>query len=261
MQLPPKCDDPSVPCHRFLDLRSAMYVGGKPSSRAGSDPRVVDGFIGCIKDLKMDSRLVHFSDIEALEKVGTVEAGCQRFRPDRCHHANPCDGSAKCVDKWQGHQCRCSHRVHSLRSCSLGTSLLHCAVTVSISETSSSPVSLFDEEAYVQWRLPARSFYPFNLYFEFRTRERQTQVLALEFEVKSQLFLFAVCEKPTSLIYCESFQLESGRAMVRVDLEQYLVPYPPLADGHWHSVEVEFGTHSVNLTVDHIYKRVSPAYR
>ncbi|KAH7724709.1 Cadherin domain containing protein [Aphelenchoides avenae] len=229
VQLPSKCDDSSVPCHRFLDLRNALYIGGKPGSRAQSDLGVSDGFVGCIKDLHVDHHLIHFSNFDGLENVGSVETGCQRYRPDRCLHSNPCDPSAKCLDKWQGHQCRCSHKVHSQRSCS--------------EETSSSPVSLSDEESYVQWRLPARSFYPFVLSFEFRTRERQTQVMALEFEVKSQLFLFAV---------------ENGNGMVRVDLEQYLLPYTPLADGHWHSVQVEFGTHSVTLTVDHLYKRHIP---
>ena len=144
-----------------------------------------------------------------VSEIESVESGCQRYSPDCCLHANPCDSSAKCLDKWQGHQCRCSHRVHSQRSCPEGKYFVPRCVHADrcLAESSSSPVSLFDEESYVQWRLPARSFYPFALSFEFRTRERQTQVLALEFEVKSHPFVFAVC--------CASFFCHSVKKILR----------------------------------------------
>lgn len=47
--------------------------------------------------------------------------------------------------------------------------------------------------------------------------------------------------------------------MVRFNAAEYLLPYPPLADGVWHSVDVELSADSValNLTVDHLYKKVS----
>lgn len=47
--------------------------------------------------------------------------------------------------------------------------------------------------------------------------------------------------------------------MVWVDGEQYLLPYPPLADGNWHSVSAQFGPETVEIAVDVLYKKVPKA--
>lgn len=123
--LPEKCQDFSVPCSRFLDLPSVIYIGARPIY---GDLKIHDGFIGCIKNLEIDGKLSHFSEFDSFEKVGSVWPGCQKFRPDLCiHSTNKCllnsnksltGGNAKCVDKWEGHLCKCSFRVHSKNGCS-----------------------------------------------------------------------------------------------------------------------------------------------
>ncbi|CAD5218600.1 unnamed protein product [Bursaphelenchus okinawaensis] len=237
ISLPARCSDLAVPCHRFLDLSSSLYLGAQPK-------HVENGFVGCLKDFKIDQKLIHFSDFDRLEKVGDVQAGCRRFRQDHCAlqkallstgreqeiniHVEkgimdePCHPTAKCIDQWDGRVCKCPHRVHSHRSCAM--------------ETAHS-VNLQSEESFVLWRLPE---VPKNsvLYFEFRTREKKTQVMVLEFEMKSDLFTFA---------------LENGHGSIRYGQEQFFLSYPDLSDGEWHSVRMDF--ESDTLIVDHIHTR------
>jgi hypothetical protein len=51
---------------------------------------------------------------------------------------------------------------------------------------------MFDEESYALWRLPSKKRNHI-LHFEFRTREKKTQVIAMEFDIKSFVFIFEVC--------------------------------------------------------------------
>uniref|UniRef100_A0A915CQB1 Uncharacterized protein n=1 Tax=Ditylenchus dipsaci TaxID=166011 RepID=A0A915CQB1_9BILA len=142
-----KClDDPGVPCHRHLDLPSSMLIGARPLpfSSINSNSLVEAGFIGCIRDMMLDSHLIHFSELDMAEK----------------------------------------------------------------------------------WEI---------------TRQRKTQLIALEFEVKSQLLVIS---------------LESGQAMVHLNSEQYLIPFPQMmADGMWHSVIAVFSVNFFNLTLDHLYHK------
>uniref|UniRef100_A0A914YDA7 Uncharacterized protein n=1 Tax=Panagrolaimus superbus TaxID=310955 RepID=A0A914YDA7_9BILA len=224
-ELPLRCIDPAVPCHRSFDLQSTIILGSRPSSH-NINSKQNQGFTGCIRDFYLNKKFLDFSDFKSLERFGDVVAGCQRYRPDKCEYEKPCDGESKCLDKWLGHLCQCNHRNEmKAPSCHLETA---------------SALSLFSEEAYASWRLPANIRYPLTLFFEFRTRERKTQVLALEFELKSQMFIFSV---------------ENGHGLVQIDAEQYFIPFPQLSDAQWHSVEVHFTTKKVEIAIDKYYQK------
>lgn len=212
--LPSKCNDYAVPCHRSLDLLGSMVLGNRPHKTSG--------FIGCLKDFYLNNKLIDFSDYDFLEKYGDVSPGCRSYRPDRCKYENPCDGGSKCHDMWGGHQCRCHNRLNiKAPSCSL---------------ESGSTISLFTEEAYNFWRLPHQKYNnEINLYFEFRTRERKTQIISMEFELQSQIFVFSI---------------ENGHGLIIIGNEQYFLTYPQLSNGHWHSVEVIITVDHVKLTID-----------
>uniref|UniRef100_A0A7E4VR33 Protocadherin Fat 1 n=1 Tax=Panagrellus redivivus TaxID=6233 RepID=A0A7E4VR33_PANRE len=220
IDLPSRCLDASVPCHRSLDLNLATYLGNLPASQQ-STSKMTPGFIGCVRDFYLDGNFVDFSDFETLEKFGDASAGCQRYRPDRCKYAQPCDGGSRCVDRWQGHLCQCNQRTSmTAPSCALETT---------------SVISLFSDEAYAMWRLPASFRSPLTLHFEFRTRERKTQVVVLEFDLKSHMFLFSV---------------ENGHALIRIGADQYFMPFPTLADASWHFVDVVFKKSQFEVTID-----------
>ncbi|TMS38325.1 hypothetical protein L596_005076 [Steinernema carpocapsae] len=226
LELPERCKDVSLPCYRFLDLTSPMYIGGKPS-RGGKG--VVNGFSGCARDVKLDGSVVDFGDFESLDKKGTVTAGCKQ-RTDFCS-PNPCPEKAHCVSKWGGFHCRCPNRIHSEKSCDLIDAHM--------------PSLMLKETSSAHFQPPPKLSYPFQLVFEFRTREKRNQILVLEFEIKSQIFIFS---------------LESGLAVVQIDAERYLLPYPYLADGEWHGVTVDFQLDYVKVTLDYIYDRKLPIY-
>ncbi|KAE9550699.1 hypothetical protein FO519_006082, partial [Halicephalobus sp. NKZ332] len=219
VHLPSRCSDRAVPCHRSLDLQGSIFLGNRPFS--DSLQKHPTGFIGCLRNFQINQKLIDFSDFEFLEKNGDVFAGCQNFRPDKCGFENLCEGGSKCFNKWLGHQCRCPNRLDmKAPSCAL---------------ESGNSVSFFSEEAYNFWRLPPQYSSELTLNFEFRTRERKTQVIALEFELQSQLFVFSI---------------ENGHGLVIIGQEQYFITYPQLADAQWHSVDVNFGSDSVKLMID-----------
>lgn len=246
MNLPEKCvHDLAVPCYRFLDLpHGVMSLGGMNTKSSKKEP-IYGAFTGTIKDLYLDGILLDFSEWEQLDRSGpNLWTGSKPFRPDNCVEEqnnvkkltnnfttkNLCPMQSRCIDRWLGHNCRCALRVHTPEK--------NC-LTFQIGQEP--PALTLAEDSYVVWQLPERVSYPFQLYFEFRTRERQTQLMALEFDVPTQLLLFS---------------LESGQALVHVNGEQYFLPYPQLSDGTWHSVLVQYGTEKgVELTVDALYKK------
>uniref|UniRef100_A0A1I7ZMK7 Cadherin-like protein n=1 Tax=Steinernema glaseri TaxID=37863 RepID=A0A1I7ZMK7_9BILA len=226
LELPQRCKDLSLPCDRFLDLSSPMYIGGKLDRGTKS---VVNGYSGCILDVKLDGIPLHFGDFDSLDKRGSVVAGC-RQRRDFCS-GSPCPEKSECVNKWDGFHCRCNNRIHSQTSCARLDAHM--------------PSLLLKEASYAHFQPPPKLSYPFQLVFEFRTREKINQVMVLEFKIKSQIFIFS---------------LESGLAVVQIDSERYLLPYPYLADGEWHGVTVDFQLDFVNVTLDYIYDRKLPVY-
>uniref|UniRef100_A0AC35U3N5 Fucosyltransferase n=1 Tax=Rhabditophanes sp. KR3021 TaxID=114890 RepID=A0AC35U3N5_9BILA len=224
IELPKKCNDLAVPCNRFFDVKPGIYLGGVKSvkNRNGVD----QGFEGCVKDFHYDGKLVHFSKFDTFEKFGIVEAGCKQ-KKDICEHSNPCTPSTKCINKWNGHVCQCRHRVHSTTTCKQESS-----------------ISLFADGAYATWK-PLTNAEARHFYFEFRTRERSTQVMVLEFNNLQQYFLFSI---------------EGATTVVNFDSEQFIIPHPHVSDGSWHSVGVSLNpqTNEINMTIDAIYTKIIP---
>ena len=115
---------------------------------------------------------------------------------------------------------------------------------------------LADEQSYVAWRSSSSTrSRGSSLNFEFRTRERNTQILAAEFEQRSQLFIFSVSAPFDHRLQTPSLQLENGHAQIRHDDNRYFVVFPELADGRWHSASIDFARGL--LVIDHLYEKAS----
>uniref|UniRef100_A0A914HXA3 Uncharacterized protein n=1 Tax=Globodera rostochiensis TaxID=31243 RepID=A0A914HXA3_GLORO len=226
--------DTAVPCHRFLDLPKSLMIGGFGPS--GAKKFVGIPFVGVVKDLRLDGQLVHFSNWEQLERVGpNIWPGAEKYRPDRClmpQEKSLCPEQTRCLDRWLGHHCRCHLRVHSPD--------LNCP---SLQAGQEAPALTMAEDSFAVWSLPSEFSLPFSLHFEFRTRERKTQVITLDFELSAQMLIFS---------------LENGQSIIRVNSEQYLLPYPALADGNWHSVDAHFTIEALEIVVDALYKKAVP---
>lgn len=109
-----RCIDPTVPCFRFLDISNGIFLGGRPTTQR----QVFSGFRGCIANLTLDGLLIDFSDFSDMDKIGDVKEGCPQKR-NFCSESL-CPEAAKCVNRWEGHNCRCSHAVHGKTNCPMG---------------------------------------------------------------------------------------------------------------------------------------------
>ncbi|KAL3071735.1 hypothetical protein niasHT_035636 [Heterodera trifolii] len=229
--------DFAVPCHRFLDLPKSILIGGM-GPNAAKKFASVSSFVGVVKDLRLDGQLAHFSNWEQLERIGpNIWPGAAKYRPDHCQllpaEKSQCPEQTRCLDRWLGHHCRCPFRVHSPR--------LNCPLQLIVQEP---PALTLADDSFAVWGLPVEFSLPFSLYFEFRTRERKGQVISLDFEHSAQMFIFS---------------LENGQSIVRVNSEQYLLPFPAtLSDGNWHSVEARFSAEALEIGVDVLYKKSIP---
>ncbi|VDL66808.1 unnamed protein product [Nippostrongylus brasiliensis] len=114
IDLPAKCVDLSVPCFRFLDVYNGLFVGGRPALSG----KVEEGFSGCIANLTLNEQLIEFSSLAEMDVRGSVVEGCAH-RKDFCADS-PCSLEAKCVNRWNGANCRCPHSAHHTGTCSAG---------------------------------------------------------------------------------------------------------------------------------------------
>ncbi|KAK9967460.1 hypothetical protein ABG768_001859 [Culter alburnus] len=83
-----------------LELESALqstFVGGLDEGGG------TGSFIGCMRDLFVDSQLMVPEDWLSSSAVNVVQ-GCSHH--DRCL-SGPCENHGECVNLWQGYQCRC----------------------------------------------------------------------------------------------------------------------------------------------------------
>uniref|UniRef100_A0A915PFR4 Uncharacterized protein n=1 Tax=Setaria digitata TaxID=48799 RepID=A0A915PFR4_9BILA len=233
-KLPKKCEDPAVNCYRFFDLPGVVSLGGRSvtvakqnyisgidGNRYGS-ARIQEPFIGCISNLTLDGTLVDFSKFDEFEKVGDLQHGCKQKRND-CEK-NPCHSTAICEPAWDGHHCRCKHTAHTDGPCT---------------DEEDSFVSLYDEESFVFWNLPDNvKFY--NMSFEFRTRSRETQVIATEFSKRSQFIIFSISH---------------GKGLISIGSEQNFLSFPNFSDGNLKSLAIIVENQAVLIVIDHLYKK------
>ncbi|KHJ98512.1 laminin G domain protein [Oesophagostomum dentatum] len=224
IDLPAKCVDPSVPCFRFLDVYNGIFLGGRPALSG----KVEQGYSGCLANLTLSGELVDFSSLEDMDVRGTVHQGC-KHRKDFCAEGT-CGANAKCVNRWNGANCRCPHSSHHKGACS-----------ADLSTPNSRPLTLSDDESFIIYR-PEEVSVPFTLSFEFRTSRMDTQIIVVEFEKRSTFY-----------------RIELDDSLLRVWLGQtsVLVDAPEMHPGHWTRVEVEFKEEEVKTVVDGIYEAIS----
>ncbi|KAL3981450.1 Cadherin domain family protein [Acanthocheilonema viteae] len=233
-KLPKKCEDPAVSCYRFFDLPATINLGGRAVTIAkqnyisGIDgdqyglARIQEPFVGCISNLTFDGTLLDFSKFEEFEKIGDLQHGCKQKRND-CH-SNPCHPTAICEPAWDGYHCRCKQTAHTNGPCI---------------DDENSFVSLYDEESFVFWNIPDNMKF-YNLSFEFRTRSRETQVIAAEFFKRSQFIIFSVSQ---------------GKGLITIGSEQYFLSFPNFADGNLKSFSIAVEKYATLIVIDHLYKK------
>ncbi|CAI4227916.1 unnamed protein product [Auanema sp. JU1783] len=220
IDLPEKCLDPAVPCYRFLDLSNGIFLGGRPSS----NQIIENGYSGCISNFTLNGKLIDFSAISDMYRIGNVKEGCPALS-DFCSNVATCSDNSKCVNRWNGFNCRCSHSVHSTNSCE--------SEAVSLSK----PISLSDDESFVIYEANEAAV-PFSLSFEFRTSRVDTQVIVIEFDQRNTFY---------------RLQVDDGIIRVWVGQNSMIVPMPEFNPGHWMRVHVDFDEEEITTSIDGIY--------
>uniref|UniRef100_A0A9J2P375 Protocadherin-like wing polarity protein stan n=1 Tax=Ascaris lumbricoides TaxID=6252 RepID=A0A9J2P375_ASCLU len=234
--LPEKCADGSVTCHRFLDVVPVVYFGARPGVASKSEyntvlndeslmPVVQHGYTGCISNLSVDGLLYHFSSFSELSRSGVVLAGCKEKR-EVCS-SMPCHPSSRCENYWGGHHCRCEHQLHTEHACSAERP---------------SYVMLDDEESYVMWKVHNADVFR-NVSLEFRTRSRDTQVIAVEFVLHSDFI---------------TFSLAQGYGVVTVGRQQFTLTFPYFSDGKFKAILIGIDGMFVRVLVDYIHEKRFP---
>uniref|UniRef100_A0A183G818 LAM_G_DOMAIN domain-containing protein n=1 Tax=Heligmosomoides polygyrus TaxID=6339 RepID=A0A183G818_HELPZ len=216
--------DLSVPCFRFLDVYSGIFLGGRPALSG----KVEQGFSGCIANLTLNDELVEFSSLAEMDVRGSVREGCAHRR-DFCS-SGACSPNAKCISRWNGVNCRCPHSTHHNGSC-----------TAELSSVHRRPLTLTDDESFVIYRPPNVSV-PFTLSFEFRTSRHDVQIIVAEFKQRNTFF---------------KLEVDDGLMKAWLGLSSSMIEAPELHSGTWTRVDVEFREEEVQTTVDGIYSVTS----
>uniref|UniRef100_A0A7I4YNL8 Cadherin domain containing protein n=1 Tax=Haemonchus contortus TaxID=6289 RepID=A0A7I4YNL8_HAECO len=220
IDLPAKCVDLTVPCFRFLDVYNGIFLGGRPALSG----KIEQGFSGCIANLTLNDELIEFSSLAEMDVRGFVNEGCVH-RKDYCA-GDVCTASAKCVNRWNGANCRCPHSTHHNGTCNAELSSPH-----------RRPLTLTDEESFVIYR-PQEISVPFTLSFEFRTSKADIQIIVAEFEQRSTFV---------------RLEIDDGLPKVWLGQTSSTIESPELHAGVWTKIEMEFREEEMKTTVDGIY--------
>lgn len=118
------------PCHKAIPVQGVAeslaspqhntFFGGVLQPSVGPNPEApVPSFIGCMRDVFVDGRLVVPED-RLKNSAVNVSSGCSHR--DRCLDV-PCKNGGQCVNLWQSYQCRCP-RPYEGRDCEAGRFLI-----------------------------------------------------------------------------------------------------------------------------------------
>uniref|UniRef100_A0A1I7XFB5 LAM_G_DOMAIN domain-containing protein n=1 Tax=Heterorhabditis bacteriophora TaxID=37862 RepID=A0A1I7XFB5_HETBA len=159
-----------------------------------------------------------------MDVFGSIEEGCAA-RKDYCKKAS-CAPNAKCLNRWNGYNCKCPHSAHSRRECN--------------SEVSphSRSISLTEDESYVIYQME-KTFVPFSLTLEFRTSRTDTQIIVAEFDQRSIFY---------------KLEIEDGLLRFSIGQNFLILNAPEFIPGHWTKIEIDFSEEEVETIIDDLYR-------
>ncbi|GMT23971.1 hypothetical protein PFISCL1PPCAC_15268, partial [Pristionchus fissidentatus] len=219
IDLPEKCSDPSIPCFRFLDLFSGLFIGGSLNSgREMNRP-----FNGCIANLTIDAIQTDFGDRDFTERIGIVHEGCGGRR-EKCREKS-CEG--RCRERWRGIQCTPCHAKNCRDE----------------DHSKSHSFSLFDEESFIVWKPSDSISSPFDISFSFRSSKTYSQLLVVEFDARALFF---------------SLHLEDGLLRASFGTNSTHLISPEIFPTHWTKIAIDFREDSIVIVVDALYSTSIP---
>ncbi|VDK43754.1 unnamed protein product [Anisakis simplex] len=227
--LPQKCSDGAVTCHRFLDVLPIVYMGARPTTNGDN---LASSFIGDLAVSSFDNDGIKSKlSNRTISSNNPASSSKQLHRALYSSHQNAFTG---CIANLSldGH----------LRDFSDYAEWIKVGKAVEAAD-SAKYLMLDDEESYVSWRIARNEVFQ-NVTFEFRTRQRDTQVIAIEFALRSQFIVFSISQ---------------GYGVLKFGERQFLFKYPYLADGKFKAISISLQQNGVfSLSIDHLFKKHFP---
>lgn len=217
-----RCSLVTETCHRFLDLTGPLQVGGLPSLPSANFPVRGSGqFLGCVRDLRVDHRLV---DLDTFVADNGSVAGCPEKRPFCA--ASPCEHGATCRELWVGFACDCLEGFAGPRC----------------TEAAEPPWRFRGDGGHLGFNPLLKPIQlPWLLGLSLRTRQKDDSL---------GVFLASVQIGQNSSV---SLRLgaSDGRLVAALDGVDVAHSRSGISDGKWHRVELVWQTGQVSLDLDY----------
>lgn len=107
-----------------LDLADTLYLGGFPRHTGNrltyTPPELWSaslgfGYIGCVKDLFLNDRIVDIAAYAKRQDSGSVKPSCHSLA-NQCNNS-PCQNGGNCTEGWNRYSCSCSHTPYTGSVC------------------------------------------------------------------------------------------------------------------------------------------------
>ncbi|KAG7457214.1 hypothetical protein MATL_G00244140 [Megalops atlanticus] len=204
-----------------------VFIGGLGKEWSRTQPatgRPLHPFLGCLRDVHLDSALVLPGDWPSASAVN-LTPGCSW---DRCKGA-PCQNRGHCVSRWPGYQCEC-YRPYKGPNCS--------------QEYITARFGSEDLESYAMFQVSEDPGETLELSLLVRTRKRSALLLALANDKGSYLRM----------------GLEEGRVMAWVGNSSSLRGEGAVDDGRFHLLGVRIEGGQLALTRSSRLQVAAPAH-
>ncbi|XP_072326107.1 contactin-associated protein-like 5 isoform X1 [Scyliorhinus torazame] len=228
--LPRKAQEAPDDGHIHLQLNSQLFVGGTASRQKG--------FLGCIRSLQLNGVTL---DLEERAKMTPgVKPGC----PGHCSsYGNLCHNGGRCMEKYSGYSCDCSHSAYDGPFCKKEVS--------AILEAGSSLIYNFHESDGFGKNISTH----LSAIYSDMTLSREN----IEFS-------FRTTHAPSVLLYADSYYQEhmaavlcsNGSLQIRYKLQNdketnvFNIDGTKLANGQLHSVKIDREGRDVYVQIDQL---------
>ncbi|KRZ90162.1 Protocadherin-like wing polarity protein stan [Trichinella sp. T8] len=222
LKLDEKCNDPMVPCYRFLDITSPLYLGGLPSRNRHQRFRIMPvGFVGCMGHLYIDYKMINLNHY--ISNQMTVP-GCAAMTKN-CRR-NPCQRNSACQGIWEDYICKCPTD-YAGKNCS---------------DYVGKPISLPTSSSSVSFKVPPHAEIPLVFGIQFRTAQTDADIVVVELTSGKKIIL----------------QITDQLASVTLERKHQQLAQRLVSDSKWHSLLCEMQNDQIILNVDYVYQLTIP---
>ncbi|XP_053718773.1 protein crumbs homolog 1 isoform X1 [Synchiropus splendidus] len=203
-----------VPTYVKVDELQKTLIGGEVKKSTNSTQEPVPSFIGCMRDVVVDSELI-VPEEWLNEAAFNVSPGC--IHRDRCLDV-PCHNQGQCINLWQSYECVCS-RPYEGHDCD--------------KEHVTARFGSGDAHSYATFKVTEDLGHDLSLSLFLRTQRSSGLLLVLANRIRQYMHMW----------------LMDGRVVVQINSQKSLISQSAVNDGEVHFVKVELVKELVVLAV------------